>query len=156
MWFASGEAQEIEMFTCCMLAQIARSARMTAAVESITSSRLHKSIGSVTSFPSVAKKQVISLRWKVCERCTEAGSKRVSSCICFISEIRNNYLSKVVNEKGTHLFLFKTQVETEKDSIPAEHNTFTQFDVRAYNSPSRTFLYVRAIRVCFMKFLIAP
>jgi len=49
-------------------------------------------------------------------------------------------------------FLFKTQVETEKDGIPTEHNTFIEFDVRAYNSPSRTFLYVRAIRVSFMKF----
>lgn len=52
-----------------------------------------------------------------------------------------------------HAFLFKIQVETEKDDIPTEHNTFIEFDVRAYNSPSRTFLYVRAIRVGFMKFL---
>ena len=44
-------------------------------------------------------------------------------------------------------------METEKDGIPTEHNTFIEFDVRAYNSPSRTFLYVRAIRVRFMKFL---
>ncbi|XP_078346612.1 venom factor-like [Oculina patagonica] len=40
----------------------------------------------------------------------------------------------------------KMRVETEKDDIPEEHNTFVDFDVRAYNSPSRTFLYVRAIR----------
>ena len=44
-------------------------------------------------------------------------------------------------------------METEKEGIPTEHNTFTEFDVRAYNSPSRTFLYVRAIRVCFLKCL---
>ena len=38
-------------------------------------------------------------------------------------------------------------METEKDDIPEEHNTFIEFDVHAYHSPSRTFLYVRAIRV---------
>ena len=65
-------------------------------------------------------------------------------------EIRN----KGCKGKEIHTFLFKTQVETEKDGIPTAHNTFTEFDVRAYNSPSRTFLYVRAIRVCFMKFVI--
>ncbi|KAJ7360398.1 hypothetical protein OS493_017031 [Desmophyllum pertusum] len=41
----------------------------------------------------------------------------------------------------------KIRVETEKDDIAAEHNTFIEFDARAYNSPSRTFLHVRAIRV---------
>ena len=107
-------------------------------------------VGSVTSFPAVAKKQVISLRWKVYERCTEAGSK------CFNLELRNNHLSKALNENEiqiygeSHSFLFKTQVETEKDGTPTEHNTFTEFDVRSYTSPSRTFLYVRAIRVCFI------
>lgn len=117
----------------------------------------HKLIGCVTFLPSVAKQQVISLRWKVYERFTETGSKRVSSCICFNLEIRENHLSKVANEKEIQIygkpysFLFKIQVETEKDGIPTEQNTFTEFDVRAYNSPSRTFLYVRAIRVCFMK-----
>ena len=40
-------------------------------------------------------------------------------------------------------------METEKDDIAEEHNTFIEFDVRAYSSPSRTFLYVRAIRVGF-------
>ena len=43
--------------------------------------------------------------------------------------------------------ILPTQVETEKDDIPEEHNTFIEFDVHAYHSPSKTFLYVRAIRV---------
>ncbi|RMX57629.1 hypothetical protein pdam_00015728 [Pocillopora damicornis] len=37
------------------------------------------------------------------------------------------------------------RVGTEKDDL--DHNTFVEFDVHAYKSPSRTFLYVRAIRV---------
>lgn len=36
------------------------------------------------------------------------------------------------------------RVGTEKDDL--DHNTFVEFDVYAYKSPSRTFLYVRAIR----------
>ncbi|PFX30398.1 Complement C3 [Stylophora pistillata] len=36
------------------------------------------------------------------------------------------------------------RVGTEKDDF--DHNTFVEFDVQAYESPSRTFLYVRAIR----------
>ena len=41
--------------------------------------------------------------------------------------------------------IFLIQVDTEKDGV--DHNTFVEFDVHAYNSPSKTFLYVRAIRV---------
>ena len=43
------------------------------------------------------------------------------------------------------------QVGTEKDDL--DHNTFVEFDVHAYKSPSRTFLYIRAIRVSFPLYL---
>lgn len=46
-----------------------------------------------------------------------------------------------------HLFISIIKVETDKDDIAQEQNTFIEFDVYAYNSPSRTFLYLRAIRV---------
>ena len=84
-----------------VLAQIARSAGMTA-VASIRSSRLHKLIGCVTSTLGVANHN--TLRQKVYERFTEARSKRVSSYICLNLEIRQNHLSKVVNENEIQIY----------------------------------------------------
>lgn len=83
------------------------------------------------------------------------GVKKVSLCICltYKLELTISRRKEIQIYGKSHSFLFKTQVETEKDGIPMEHNTFTEFDVRSYNSPSRTFLYVRAIRVCFLKLL---
>lgn len=46
-----------------------------------------------------------------------------------------------------YIYFSIIKVETDKDDIAQEQNTFIEFDVYAYNSPSRTFLYLRAIRV---------
>lgn len=49
--------------------------------------------------------------------------------------------------KKTFLSVFILKVETNKGDISEEHNTFVEFEINAFNSPSRTFLYLRATRV---------
>ena len=51
--------------------------------------------------------------------------------------------------KKTFLSVFMLKVETNKRDIAEEHNTFVEFEVNAFSSPSRTFLYLRATRVSF-------
>ena len=62
------------------------------------------------------------------------------------------FFFKEMRLKG--LFVLSAKVETNKDDIPVEHNTFVDFEVNAYSSPSRTFLYLRAIRVSFDCFVL--
>ncbi|KAK2565842.1 C3 and PZP-like alpha-2-macroglobulin domain-containing protein 8 [Acropora cervicornis] len=51
-----------------------------------------------------------------------------------------------VIDTPTNVNKMKIRVETNKGDISEEHNTFVEFEVNAFNSPSRTFLYLRATR----------
>ncbi|XP_074624283.1 complement C3-like isoform X1 [Acropora palmata] len=51
-----------------------------------------------------------------------------------------------VIDTPTNANKMKIRVETNKGDISEEHNTFVEFEVNAFNSPSRTFLYLRATR----------
>ncbi|XP_068695726.1 LOW QUALITY PROTEIN: venom factor-like [Montipora foliosa] len=72
-----------------------------------------------------------------------------------LSQHVNINFEDTTNDQGRATFVIdspgnmkkmKIKVETNKDDIPVEHNTFVDFEVNAYSSPSRTFLYLRAIR----------
>ncbi|XP_015756257.1 PREDICTED: complement C3-like [Acropora digitifera] len=54
-----------------------------------------------------------------------------------------------VIDTPTNVNKMKIRVETNKRDIAEEHNTFVEFEVNAFSSPSRTFLYLRATRVVF-------
>ena len=71
--------------------------------------------------------------------------RKVKTELCLTSLL--TILTANNKTKKTFLSVFILKVETNKKDIAEEHNTFVEFEVNAFNSPSRTFMYLRATRV---------